>query len=79
MHIYTERERKESLRMLKREFSSDLKQLNTAMFYVKKKTKRIIEMLVRNMHTYVLKCDIYSDYMNSEFIYSKKYITLNRS
>ena len=40
MHIYTERERKESLRMLKREFSSDLKQLNTAMFYVKKKKQK---------------------------------------
>lgn len=48
------------------------------MFSVKKHT-RIIEMLVRNMHTYVLKCDIYSDYMKSEFIYSKKNITLNRS
>ena len=41
------------------------------MFYVKKHT-RIIEMLVRNIHTYVLKCDIHSDYVKSEFIYSKK-------
>ena len=40
MYIYTERERKESQRMLKREFSSDLKQLNTAMFYVKKKKNK---------------------------------------
>ena len=37
--------------------------INTAMFYEKKKKKntRITEKLVRNMHMYVLKCDIYND------------------
>ena len=29
------------------------------MFYVKKKNTRSTEKFVRNMHTYVLKCDIY--------------------
>ena len=53
MHIYTERERKESQRMLKREFSSDLKQLNTAMFYVKKKKKNKNYRNVGQKHAHI--------------------------